>query len=331
MSFMGLKKADRRKLETEVISNDARLRLTRLMRKACNASDTNINLIRSNRFINMSRTLLGMTIYRLEPDDLGMYMNEEFGWHLGEAELVMRRPDTAQLVELLGDLLQEGMLDLGTVNEILAEDNVSVRFKTKGFEDDVAVEFLALDELVDESGEDEHPNIRLLVTRMDEALERSDYPAVLHASASVFETLAKLVFNTPSVENETLGGIFSGYRNRSSLPGPILDFILETYNRRNTEPLAGHGRTKAPTLSAAEAAVLVELTKSCVRLERRLVLQEQDRGSIQPKPEPKPAPKGEQAPTAALRAPGPPASAKAAGKARLSKAKSLKIKKRKKD
>jgi hypothetical protein len=94
----------------------------------------------------------------------------------------------------------------------------------------------------------------------------------LHASASIFETLAKLVFGNPNVENETLGAFFNGYRNRSALPAPVLDYILETYKRRNVEPLAGHGSTAAPTVSAKEASTLIEMTKMCVRLERRLAV-----------------------------------------------------------
>jgi hypothetical protein len=52
---------------------------------------------------------------------------------LAETELVMRRPDSNQLVEILGDLLQQGMLDVTAVNAILAEDNASVRFEASGF------------------------------------------------------------------------------------------------------------------------------------------------------------------------------------------------------
>lgn len=276
MYFMGLSKADKKKLEAEVISNEARLKLTRLMRKACQSNDSNVTLINRNRYINIARTVLGLPIYRLEPDDMGMYMNEEFGWHLAETELVMRRPDTAQLVEILGDMVQENMLDFGAVNRILAEDNSSVRFVSEGFDEDVAVSILSEDEIEEDSDDADHPNIRLLIERMDTAFGQKDYAGVLHASANVFETLAKLVFNNPNVENQTLAAMFDGYRKRSELPAPLLDYILETYQRRNSEPLAGHGATKPPTVSATEASILVEMTKMCVRLERRLAVQELD-------------------------------------------------------
>jgi hypothetical protein len=276
MYFMGLKKAEKKRLEAEVISNEARLKLTRLMRKRCESNDANVHLINRNAYVNTARAVLGLPIYRLESDDEGMYMSEEFAWHIGETELVMRRPDTAQLIEILSDMLQQGMLDLSAVNGILAEDNASVRFKAEGFDDDISVRFLSDEEIEDEGDEAEHPNIRLLTTRMESAFEQKDYAGVLHASANIFETLAKLVFSNPNVENQTLASLFDGYRKRSALPEQLLDYILETYRRRNVEPLAGHGATKPPTVSAKNAAVLVEMTKMCVRLERRLALQEID-------------------------------------------------------
>ena len=283
---MGLKKSARKKLESEVISNDARLKLTRLIRKRCNSRDANVGLINRNHYVNIARTVQGLPIYRLEPDDMGMYMSEEFGWHMAETELAMRRPSSPELIEILGDMLQEDMLDFSAVNDILAADNVSVRFETKGFDDDISIRLLSDTEIEEEADDAEHPNIRLLTARMETAFVDKDYAAVLHSSASIFETLAKLVFDNPNVENETLGGMFGGYRKRSELPGPILDYILETYQRRNREPLAGHGATKPPSVSETDAAVLVEMTKLCVRLERRLAAPEVDAKSVRTAPTP---------------------------------------------
>lgn len=281
MYFMGLSKTDRKKLETEVISNAARLKLTRLVRSRCevrrgDGDGDNIEIINRNQMINTARTVLGLPIYRLEPDDMGMYMSEEFAWHYAETELIMRRPDTAQLTAILGDMLQQRMLELGAVNGILREDNSSIRFETHGFNEDVSVTLLSDTEIEEESDDADHPNIRLLIERMETTFEKKDYSGVLHASATVFETLAKLVFDNPSVEGETLGGMFEGYRKRSELPDPLLDYILETYKRRNSEPLAGHGATKPPTVTGKDASILIEMTKMCVRLERRLADQEMD-------------------------------------------------------
>lgn len=60
---MGLSKAERKALEAEVISNDARLKLTRLIRHYARPSrggeDANIGLIRRNQLINIANTVLG--------------------------------------------------------------------------------------------------------------------------------------------------------------------------------------------------------------------------------------------------------------------------------
>ncbi|WP_370144134.1 hypothetical protein [Bradyrhizobium elkanii] len=272
---MGLTKSQRKSLEAEVISNDARLKLTRLVRAECRPGEGNVGIIHRNSFVNIARTVVDLSIYRLEEDEDEMYSNGAYAWHFAETELIMRRPDTAQLVETLADFLQLGMLSVNGVNAILAEDNASIRFRSH--DGAISVEILSDQDLQEEDGEAEHPNIRLLVDRMETANAQNDFAAVLHTSATIFETLAKLVFNSPSVENETLGGFFDGYRQRSTLPAPILDYILEVYRRRNREPLAGHGATTAPTVSASDAAIIIEMTKMCIRLERRLSAPELDR------------------------------------------------------
>jgi hypothetical protein len=281
MYFMGLSKAERKKLETEVVSNAARLKLTRLVRKRCqvrsgDGDGSNIEIINLNQMINTARTVLGLPIYRLECDDMGMYQSEDFAWHSGETELIMRRPDTAHLTETLGDMLQQEMLDLDAVNAILIDDNCSIRFEGDGFDEGVSINLLSDREIEEEGGEADHPNIRLLIERMESTFENKDYSGVLHASATAFETLAKLVFNNPKVEGETLGAMFEGYRKRSELPPPLLDYILETYRRRNAEPLSGHGATMPPTVTRKDASILIEITKMSVRLERRLAEQEVD-------------------------------------------------------
>ena len=42
MYFMGLDKIEKKKRETEAISNEARLKLTRLMRKRCDSNDSTV-------------------------------------------------------------------------------------------------------------------------------------------------------------------------------------------------------------------------------------------------------------------------------------------------
>ena len=112
-----------------------------------------------------------------------------------------------------------------------------------------------------------HPNISSLVRRMNHALTKGDYSAVLHSSASIFETLAKVVVGIPSIQDQTLKSFFDRYRKDSTLPDEILDYILAIYESRNSTPLAGHGSTQTPDISRTEAVVLAEITKAFVRIE----------------------------------------------------------------
>lgn len=269
MVFLGIDNSDKQKLEAEVVPDFARLQLTRLARAKCICDDRDVELVRINRFVNLSRTVLGKPVYVLHPDDMGMYEVSEYAWHFAELELVFRRPTSAELSELLADMVQSELLSISEVNSILENNNVSFKV-TESPDSEIGIELLSVDEIEDKTSEPDHPNIRALIGRMDQAFESEDYSGVLHASASIFETLAKIVFNSASVESSTLGSIFEGYKNRSKLPGFLLDHIKNTYDRRNSEPLAGHGSTLPSTVSKDDAIVLVELTKPCVRLERKL-------------------------------------------------------------
>jgi len=115
-----------------------------------------------------------------------------------------------------------------------------------------------------------HPNIAVLMGRMDDALARDDYAGVLHASASIFETMAKDVVGIPTVHNQTLKSFFDRYRKDSTLPSEILDYILAVYDARSVTPLAGHGSTQIPNLSREATVTLAEMTKAFVRIEYRL-------------------------------------------------------------
>jgi hypothetical protein len=112
-----------------------------------------------------------------------------------------------------------------------------------------------------------HPNIEILLDRMDDALKRGDHSGVLHSSASIFETLAKEIVSDPSVQNRTLKSFFQKYRKESELPTAVLDFILAVYESRNVTPLAGHGSTGTPSISPDVAITLAEMTKAFVRIE----------------------------------------------------------------
>jgi hypothetical protein len=272
MVFKGLTNLEKNKLEYEVVPHRARLLLTRLLRDRTSHEQSEVQIIYQNRAVNIARNILGASIYVLDGGVEGLYHETEYGWHYGEIELVMLRPNTAELVETLADFIQEGILDVDDVNEILSKFNLSFGFNLResyGVRD-VQVSISAVEEIELDEDKDEHLNIRVLISRMENSLHQKDFPAVLHASASIFETLAKDVISLESVDDKTLASFFDRYRKDSKLPEPILDYVLEIYKQRNIEPLAGHGSRKTPTISEREAVILVEMTKAFVRIERSL-------------------------------------------------------------
>jgi hypothetical protein len=140
----------------------------------------------------------------------------------------MRVPTTVQLAEILADYLQHGMMGRKQINAILKRYNCGFEYKDVGDDaSDIDIEITADDAIPDDDLSKDHPNVRRLVSRMESALEAQDFPAVLHAAASVFETLAKDVMKSPAVSDETLGGFFAGYKKKSLLPAPVLDYMCE--------------------------------------------------------------------------------------------------------
>lgn len=262
----------REKVELEVISTEARLRLTRLLRRAVKTTGTEeahqFELIKTNKIVNLANTVLARPIYILELGDWD-YAPAEYAWHNGELEVVMRRPETAQLIEILVDLIDEGVLPIENVNAILEADGCSIRLEesSRG----TAVILVTFTELPDEPpAPGEHLNVRKLIDRMDRALQDRDWSLVLHTAASTFETMAKLVVASSNVQKQSLGSWFSLYRKHSKLATPLLDTIEEIFKRRNIEPLAGHGSPSDPSITEGEAIQVRELTVALVRMERTL-------------------------------------------------------------
>lgn len=268
MTFLGLDSSQKASLELELISREARLKLTRVTRALCRSRESHITLIHMNRFVNIANTVLGKPTYVLETDYMGDYHDADYAWHNGELELIMRRPSTIELVEILADYIEAQMLDVGLVNSILVQDQCSFRFDND--QDEVAVEIDSISEIPEETLTSDHPNIRKLVERMDAEVKREDPTAALHTSASIFETLAKDILSDAKIEGQSLGAFFDKYRKNSKLSDPILDYILEIFRNRNTTPLAGHGSTRTPTIALDDAVVLAEFTKAIVRAERQM-------------------------------------------------------------
>lgn len=120
-----------------------------------------------------------------------MYMNKELGWHIAETEFVTRRP-RFKSSRSWATCRNKTCLILTSSTPSFANDNASVRFETTGFDEDISLRFLSVEETEKESDAVEHPNNRLLIDRMGTALEQKDYVSVLHASANIFEALAEL-------------------------------------------------------------------------------------------------------------------------------------------
>jgi hypothetical protein len=267
MTFLGLSEKQKNQLEFEVVPTRARLQLTRMLRHAVKSDDGNTTIARMNTVINICRHVIGSSISIIEANDFGDYEFVDSGWIRAELEVSMRRPDTPELVETLADLIQEGWLEGARVNEVLAPYSCS--FYLDRVDQSVIVEITPIEEL-DAEDDDNVVSIRVLVRRMESALQQDDYSNVLHASASIFETLAKDIVAIEGVQDQPLGAFFNRYRKDSLLPSPLIDFIYEVYKRRGFEPLAGHGHLDSPSITREEAIVLSEMTKAFVRIERQL-------------------------------------------------------------
>jgi hypothetical protein len=274
--FMGLNGKEKRQLEIEIIPRDTRLKLTRLIRQKCAHTEAPYELVWIARFVNMANHVMHRQTLELESDEWGDdYPHAAYAKLESERELIMRVASTVEVAEILGDYLQAEMLELRSVNDVLRDGNCGFRFRVRESHDDrisVSIEIKSLKDIGEADLSDEHPNIRVLADRMDRALNDKDYAAVLHASASIFETLAKNVVRNPNVQNQTLGSFFEAYKKTSRLPKDVVKYIQRIYEHRNTEPLAGHGSTRPPEIKSREATVLAEITKAIVRSERKLSL-----------------------------------------------------------
>ncbi|WP_414574692.1 hypothetical protein [Anabaena sp. CCY 9402-a] len=251
-------------LEYEVVSTELRVHITRLLSQQIKGE---LTIIVQNQLINKARSLIGLPIYVLELMMDDGYEPHEYAWHNGEFELLLRRFKTTEIVEFLGFLIEEGYFTVEEINDLLVKDGLSFYFER--IVDKINVCLTPLDDMSDQE-EREHPNIRILVRRMEDALKREDFAGVLHTSASIFETLAKDIINIATVQENTLKSFFDRYRKDSKLPDEILNYILNVYDSRNTTPLAGHGSTKKPEISKDQATILSEMTKAFVKIEYKL-------------------------------------------------------------
>lgn len=280
--FMYLKTIQAQQLEFEVLSPSLKVYFTRLLHQYITtdgdgdliSNGNQVIISRQNYFINKARQLQNRPIYVLEADDHGMYHPAEFDWHSGEFALAFRRLTTLELIEYIGDLISEEVFSIQVVNKALKKDGASFEFVRERnklhleVKSDEAIKTIIADIDNDPANESFHSNIRLLLLRANSFLELNDASGVIHTCATIFESLAKELLDDQNLDNQTLGGFFQKYRTNSSLPEPIINYILEIYKDRNTTPLAGHGsRLAPPQVSPTELVTLIELTKAFIKIE----------------------------------------------------------------
>ena len=257
-------------LEFEVLSKDFYIFLTRKLLNWCDDTEYIDNiLMRKNILINLSRTISGGKIYILNSDDMGIYEPAEYAWHNSQFLLIFRELSTIEFIEFICELINKEYFKLDFINEVLKNEGASFRIEKVGTKK-LKVHVLPVGEIEEVDLSKEHVNIRKLVARMDTEYYNNDYACVLHSSACIFETMAKEIIGVQSIQDKTLKNYFNDYRKISKLPKVILDYILETYNKRNKTHTAGHGGLKIPNISQEEAIILIEMTKSFVRIEYRI-------------------------------------------------------------
>jgi len=116
-----------------------------------------------------------------------------------------------------------------------------------------------------------HVNIVTLLDRLDSALERGDYPAVLHASASIIETAVKDKYrHEPGIQDQGFGGFIDKLKADPRNPKEIVEFMHRVYKQRNTDPLAGHGSILKPLITKEEAIILKEFTLAMVKAQYQI-------------------------------------------------------------
>jgi hypothetical protein len=245
--------------DEEVIFRNTLLGLQRRLR-----SWVDDDLYRAIRVINLSHHITGEPVYYV-PEELADVADQTTFENIRSmVELVFVGITTRQSIEVIGDFITEGIFDCKEINSLLEQNRQSIRFEIDSKKSILRVHLLPESDITEESS-DEIPNVRTLFDRMKDAFEREDYGAVLHTSASVFETLMKDQLQL-SRNGGTLDSMIEPYSRVLHLPDEIRAYMKKQYVERNRTPLAGHGSVESPNISKQEAIVIIEMTRMIVRL-----------------------------------------------------------------
>ena len=269
MMTIYLSKDDAISLEYEWIPLSAKVQLTRLLyRHYLPHAESHPRIHYLNRIVNQANNLTGRKIFLLDTDQLGNYFSADIARQESEFMICIRRLNPIQFIEFLATVVELGYIKVDDANAILKEANSSVTIK---LDDSGRVSTST----ISTAGQftldnDASPNLRTLVSRMDRYLNDEDYAGVLSNSAMAIELISKEIYGSSKIYNQSFGSYFEGYKNKTTLPEPVIDWMLQIYKRRNTEPLAAHGSPLPPSITCEEASLIAEMTKAFIRYESRM-------------------------------------------------------------
>jgi hypothetical protein len=269
MMTIYLSKDDAISLKYEWIPLSAKVQLTRLLDRYCPPHvNPHTRIPYLQRIVNLANNLSERKLFDLDPDQFGDYFPEDVARLESEFMICIRRLNPIQFIEFLATVVELGYIKVDDANAILKEANSSVTIK---LDDSGRVSTST----ISTAGQftldnDASPNLRTLVSRMDRYLNDEDYAGVLSNSAMAIELISKEIYGSSKIYNQSFGSYFEGYKNNTTLPEPVIDWMLQIYKRRNTEPLAAHGSPLPPSITCEEASLIAEMTKAFIRYESRM-------------------------------------------------------------
>ena len=264
-----LSKDDAISLEYEWIPLSAKAHLIRLLDRYCPPHvNPRTRIPYLQRIVNLANNLSERKFFDLDTDQFDDYFPEDVARLETEFMICIRRLNLIQFIEFLGTVVEYEYIDINDANIILKEINssVAIELDTTGH---LSISILPM---ADKSAldNDASPNLRTILRRMDSYLNDEDYAAVLLNSAMAIEFISKQIYGSSKIYNQSFGSYFEGYKNKTTLPEPIIDWMLQIYKRRNTEPLASHGSPLPPSITCEEASLIAEMTKAFIRYEFRM-------------------------------------------------------------
>lgn len=269
MMTIYLSKDDAISLEYEWIPLSAKAHLIRLLDRYCPPHvNPRTRIPYLQRIVNLANNLSERKFFDLDTDQFDDYFPEDVARLETEFMICIRRLNPIQFIEFLGTVVEYEYIDTNDANIILKEINssVAIELDTTGH---LSISILPM---ADKSAldNDASPNLRTILRRMDSYLNDEDYAAVLLNSAMAIEFISKQIYGSSKIYNQSFGSYFEGYKNKTTLPEPIIDWMLQIYKRRNTEPLASHGSPLPPSITCEEASLIAEMTKAFIRYEFRM-------------------------------------------------------------